>query len=118
MSTSEFTDSDSWGGRPVARRIADASPRGRVVVTGTVSSVGTVALGGSVSSSCMLSDGTGEIGLLFIGRNTVPGLVAGARCTVEGTARMGSGQLVLWNPLYRLEPPDDEQAPRRTNRDD
>lgn len=76
---------------------------------GTVSSVGTVSVAGSVSFSCVLSDGSGEIGLLFLGRHSIPGLVVGTRCTIEGTARMGSGQLVLWNPLYRLEPPDDEQ---------
>ena len=36
MSTGEFTDAASWGGRPVAHKIADAVPGGRVVVAGTV----------------------------------------------------------------------------------
>lgn len=102
----------------MARQVADAQARGRVVVTGAVVASSTVALGGGLSCSCVLSDGCGEIGLLFIGRRAVPGLVVGARCTVEGTARMASGQLVLWNPLYRLEPPDDQgQPPFEDHRD-
>ncbi len=65
-----------------------------------------VAVGGIDSYSCVLADGTGEIGLLFIGRRTVVGLTQGARLTAEGTARMDGGRLVIWNPLYRLEPHD------------
>ncbi len=95
----------------MAQRVADAQPRGRVVVTGTIVASSTTVLGGGVSYCCVLSDGSGEIGLLFIGRRAVPGLVVGARCTVEGTARMGSGQLELWSPLYRLEPPDYQGQP-------
>ena len=103
MSSFEFTDTACWGGRPVARRITDARPRRRVVVTGTIRGTGTTTLGGNTSCSCVLADGTGEIGLLFLGRETIPGLVGGVRCTVEGTARMGDGRLVLWNPYYRIE---------------
>jgi DNA/RNA endonuclease YhcR with UshA esterase domain len=105
MSALDFTDSAWWGGKPVARRAADARVRGRVVVTGTIVSTRAVHVGGSMSLSCVLGDGTGEIGLLFIGRPAIAGLVEGARCTVEGIARMESNQLVLWNPLYRLESP-------------
>jgi hypothetical protein len=103
MSTSDFTDSAWWGEKPVARRVADARARGRVVVTGTIVSAGTIDVGGCMSLSCVLTDGTGEIGLLFLGRPAVAGLLEGARCTVEGTATMESKRLVLWNPLYRLE---------------
>jgi hypothetical protein len=108
VSTASFTDGDTWGGRPVARRLADAAPRHRVVVTGTVCGTGTArsgALGPRGSFWCELDDGTGRIGLLFLGRSDVPGLTHGVRCTVEGTARPERGGLVLWNPLYRLEPP-------------
>jgi hypothetical protein len=64
----------------------------------------------------VLFDGSGEVGLLFLGRSSVPGIEVGARCTVEGTARMRSDRLVLWNPIYRLEASegigDDRQATR------
>ena len=52
---------------------------------------------------CLLDDGTGEIGLLFLGPPSVAGMVVGTRCTVEGTARIAGGRLVVWNPLYRIE---------------
>jgi hypothetical protein len=103
VSSFEFTDAVCWGGRPVARRITDARPRRRLVVTGTIRGTETTIVGGSTSYACVLADGTGEIGLLFLGRQVIPGLVGGVRCTVEGTARMGDGRLVLWNPHYRIE---------------
>ena len=77
-----------------------------MVTTGTICSSETTEVGGSISFSCVLFDGSGEIGLLFLGRSSVPGIEVGARCTVEGTARMGPDHLVLWNPIYRLEPSD------------
>ena len=110
MNSPDFTGAVLWGGRPVARRAADAEPRGRVVTTGTICSSGTIEVGGSPSFCCVLFDGSGEIGLLFLGRSSVSGVTVGARCTVEGTARMGSDHLVLWNPIYRLEPPDEDDG--------
>lgn len=103
MSTHEFTEADSWGGRPVARKIAEAIPRGRVVVTGVVYSSEVVDVHGTPSYLCLLDDGTGELGLLFLGRRRVAGMVVGTRCTVEGTARMADGRLIVWNPFYRIE---------------
>ena len=104
MSSDEFTDSDWWGGRPVARKIAEAVPRGRVVVTGVIYSTEVTQQHGAPSYECLMDDGTGEIGLLFLGRRSVAGIVVGTRCTVEGTARIEGGRLVVWNPLYRIEP--------------
>lgn len=106
MSSWDFSSSDTWGGRPVARRLADAEPRGRIVATGTILSARGSDRGGTPYYRCRLSDGTGELALLFLGRRAVAGLVAGARCTVEGTAAIEKGRLVLLNPLYRIEPGD------------
>ncbi len=84
-----------------------------MVTTGTICSSAIPEVGGSTSFSCVLFDGSGEIGLLFLGRSSIPGIEVGARCTVEGTARMGSDRLVLWNPIYRLEPSDGTGDDRR-----
>jgi hypothetical protein len=92
----------------VARRIADAIPRGRVVVTGTIRETATVRVGGTPSCLLMLDDGSGRVDLVFVGQSRVPGLVKGARCTVEGTARMRGGRNVILNPLHRFEPSDDQ----------
>jgi hypothetical protein len=107
MSTDEFTEADNWGGRSIARKIVDAVPRGRVVVSGVVRTTRTNTAHGPLSFECTLDDGTGEIDLLFLGRRTVDGIVARSCVTVEGTARMEGGRLVVWNPLYRIEPSDD-----------
>ena len=101
MTDCEFTAGPSWGGRHVARRVADASARGRVVVTGTVRSAETITVDGSPSYRCAIDDGTGELDVLFVGRSSVAGVRVGARCSVEGTAQ--PGRTVLWNPLYQLE---------------
>ena len=104
MSPGDFTEADSWGGRPVAHKISEATPRGRLVVSGVIGETAVSADHGSPSLCCTLDDGTGEIGLLFVGRRQVAGVVTGARCTVEGTARMEGGRLVVWNPVYVLDP--------------
>jgi hypothetical protein len=102
-----FTSDACWGGRPVARRIADACPRYRLVVTGTITAIRVVELGESYGLRCELDDDTGQVALVFVGRAEIPGVVKGARCTVEGTARQGGdnqSELEVWNPLYRFEP--------------
>jgi len=106
MSASEFSEDDVWGGRPVARKISDALPRGRVVVSGVIETTGLNVDYGTASFECTLDDGTGRIVLVFLGRRSVAGISVGSRCTVEGTAKMDSGRLVVWNPLYRIEPAD------------
>ncbi len=106
MSTGEFTEADCWGGRPVARKIADAAPRRRVVVTGIITST-QIRIHGTPSYHCLFDDGTGQIGLLFLGRRSVAGMVVGTRCTIEGTAQLDGSRLVVWNPVYRIEPGND-----------
>lgn len=103
MSPSEFTEDGSWGGRPVARRIAAAAPRVRVVVQGSVVAVDTRSGPGGNRYECTLDDGSRQLVLVFIGRRKVAGLVVGTRCAAEGTALLEDGRLVVWNPLYRID---------------
>jgi hypothetical protein len=106
VSSGKFTQSDYWAGRPVACTVADAQPRSRVVVTGTITEVSTVEMQGVTSSRYVLDDATGQLDLLFLGRPKVAGLSFGVCCTTEGTARLDHDRLVVWNPLYRIEPPE------------
>jgi two-component system sensor histidine kinase KdpD len=106
MSSFDFTDAaTSLGGRPVARRIDDARPRARIVATGTVRAAHAVTCGSGPAYRCTLDDGSGQLDLLFLGRTSIAGLTVGARCTVEGTARIEGDRMVVWNPLYRLDAP-------------
>jgi hypothetical protein len=95
------------------RRIFDARPQARVEVTGTIGVAGAVRVGSGFAYRCVLSDGTGELDALFLGRTAIAGLTAGARCSVAGTAGIYGGRLVVWNPRYRLEPRDGATADRR-----
>jgi len=105
VSSTEFTTALEWGGRPVARSIADAVPRARIVVRGEIVEVGVDTLGTAPTFRCRLDDGSGHLDVFFIGRTSIPGLLAGTRCTVEGTARAEGPLLVVWNPLYRIDEP-------------
>ena len=107
MSGLELTGAIFWGGRPVARQISDARPQARVAITGIITATQTVTIGSSPAYRCTLTDGTGEICVLFLGRRAVAGLTAGRRCSMTGTAGTSGGRLVTWNPRYWLQPPDD-----------
>ena len=100
----EPTTGDCWGGRPIARRVCDARARRRVVVTGKVVEVQPCIWRGSAAHAFALDDGTGRLTLVFGGVRSIPGMVEGARCTVEGTALADERGIILWNPFYRFEP--------------
>ena len=90
-----------WGGRPVARVVADAVARERAILSG---SVRTVQERNAVPScDALLDDGTGTITLRWLGRTRVPGISTGTTVTVQGTVVDQHGLLVLLNPLYRFE---------------
>jgi hypothetical protein len=107
MSGLQRAGATGGGGRPVARRISDARPQALVAVTGVITATQTVAIGSSPAYRCTLTDGTGEIYVLFLGRTEVFGLTAGRRCSVAGTVGTSGGRMVVWNPRYWLQPPDD-----------
>jgi len=99
----EPTSGDSWGGRPVARCIADARARQRVVVTGKVVDALRSRWRGFAAQVYAIDDGTGRLSLVFGGVRSIPGIVEGVQCTVEGTALADERGIVLWNPFYRFE---------------
>lgn len=90
-----------WGGRPVARSLAAATARSRVSVTGTVCAV-VVRTTAPPSVEAVLQDGTGRLGLCWIGRDAVAGIAPGRTVAVEGTVLERRGRLVVLNPLYRF----------------
>jgi hypothetical protein len=96
-----------------ASRICDVRPQAPVAVTGTIRLTDTVPVGSSFAYRCVITDSTGELDVLFLGRTAVWGLTAGTRCGVTGTAGIHGARLVVWNPRYRLEPCDGTGADRR-----
>jgi|HubBroStandDraft_6_1064221.scaffolds.fasta_scaffold2102042_2 hypothetical protein len=116
MSGLELTGATFWGGRPVARRVSDARPQARAAVSGIITATQTVTVGRGPAYRCTLTDGTGEIYVLFLGRTEVPGLTAGRRVSVTGTAGTRGGRLVIWNPRYWLQPPGNSTKVNRRKR--
>jgi hypothetical protein len=120
VSRGEHTLGPTWRGLPLAMEVRWAFERCRISVGGTivsvVSSPDETPIAPDLGYRCALDDGTGQIDLLFLGRDRVPGLTGGARCHIEGTARMDHGRLTVWNPLYRLElrGSDGDEPPRRS----
>jgi CheY-like chemotaxis protein len=99
--------------RPQPSRIATVRVQSRVTVTGVIRSVSTESIAATPAVRCVLADGSGQIDLLFLGRESVAGLVPGRRCAATGRACVHRGRMVLWNPAYELEPDadgDDEQG--------
>jgi hypothetical protein len=94
-------ETSEWGGRPVARSIAEAVARQRAVLSGSVRSVQGHRIP-TPHCDALLDDGTGTIVLRWLGRSQVPGISAGANVTVQGTVVDQHGRLVLLNPLYRF----------------
>jgi hypothetical protein len=48
----------------------------------------------------VITDGTAQLLLHFMGRDHLPGMVAGRRITVEGTPADEHGTVIMRNPLY------------------
>jgi DNA/RNA endonuclease YhcR with UshA esterase domain len=99
----EPTTGACWGGRPIARHVADARPRRRVVVSGKVVDEQVCIWRGSGARMFALDDGTGRLSIVFGGVRSIPGLIEGVQLTVEGTALADERGIVLWNPFYRFE---------------
>ena len=98
MNNGAPTADDSWGGRPIARRIAGARARQRVVVTGKIVDAQLRIWRGSAARVYAIDDGTGRMAVVFGGLLPIPGMVEGTRCTVEGTALADEQGIALWYP--------------------
>ena len=103
MNIWEPSTGDRWGGRPIARRVADARARQRVVVSGKVVDAQPAIWRGAAARVYDVDDGTGRLSIVFSGARPIPGMVEGAQVTVEGTALADERGIALWNPFYRFE---------------
>jgi hypothetical protein len=105
-------------GRALARRVKDVADRGRAELSGVLVAVvvhrqrparGPLhpgALGPCLDAR--LDDGTGTITLRWLGREAIPGVVAGARLHVEGVVSSQSGRPLMLNPRYGFDAPQRE----------
>ena len=75
----------AWSDKiPGTVRIADAPPRERVRIAGVVKRLTVFPMEGKESLEALVSDGSGEVVLVFMGRRGIQGFTLGTRVVVEG----------------------------------
>ena len=87
---------------PGSVRIAEASPRSRVKLAGVVRRITVRPLEGNESLEAILSDGTGEVTVVWMGRRTIRGLSLGTRLVVEGLLAEQRGEKRMVNPSFEF----------------
>ncbi len=91
-----------WAERvPGTTRIADAPVRERVKIAGVIKRMTVFPMEGKESLEALVSDGSGEAVVVFMGRRGIGGLTLGSRVVVEGVLGEQRGTLKMINP--RLE---------------
>jgi hypothetical protein len=88
---------------PGTVRIADARLRSTVKIAGVIKRMTVLPLAGHESLEALVSDGTGDATVVFMGRRGIEGLTLGRRIVVEGVLGQQRAGLRMINP--RLEFP-------------
>jgi RecG-like helicase len=83
-------------------RIADVPSRSRAKVAGVVRRITVRPVEGYESLEALLSDGTGEIDVVWMGRRSIPGLSLGTRVVVDGVVGEMRGQRRMVNPTFEF----------------
>ena len=87
---------------PGTTRIADCPKRSRAKVAGVVRRITVRPVEGYESLEALLSDGTGELEVVWMGRRTIPGLSLGTRVVVDGVVGEQRGKLRMVNPTFEF----------------
>jgi len=85
---------------PGSARMTEATPRQHVKLAGVVERITVRPTQGFQSLEAVLSDGTGEVTAVWLGRTSIPGLVLGSRLVLEGVLGEDRGVRRLINPSY------------------
>jgi RecG-like helicase len=83
-------------------RIADVAARDRAKIAGVVKRITVRPMEGSESLEALVSDGTGEIRVVWMGRRSIPGLKLGTRIVVEGVVAELRAERRMVNPSFEF----------------
>lgn len=83
-------------------RIADVRPREQAKLAGIVRRLTYMPVSGHESLEVLLTDGTGEIRVRWMGRRSIPGLALGSRVVVEGMVAEERGRRRMVNPRFEF----------------
>jgi RecG-like helicase len=87
---------------PGATRVADAPMRSRVKIAGVVRRITVRPVEGNESLEALISDGTGEVEVVWMGRRSIPGLSLGTRVVVDGVIGALRGRQRMVNPTFEF----------------
>ena len=84
--------------------IADAPDRERVTLRGSLRTVTLRPRAGVPALEAELTDGTGVVTIVWLGRRRIAGIEPGRAISVEGRIGSHEGVRVMYNPRYELIP--------------
>lgn len=87
--------------------VADVPLRQYARLRGHLMAVGEQASDSSRWLEAVLYDGTGEMGLVWMGRRSITGVETGQELEVEGMVTLFGGRPAIYNPKYRIIPEQD-----------
>lgn len=91
---------------PDAVLIAETPLRKPAKVAGEVRRITVLPMEGNESVEAVISDGTGKMTVVFMGRRALPGMNLGTRVIVDGVAgRQRDGTLRMVNPKFEFSKP-------------
>lgn len=84
--------------------IAEAPDRERVQLRGTLRNVTLRPRGGVPALEAELTDGSGVLLLVWLGRRRIAGIGPGRSIQIEGRIGIADGHRIMYNPRYELIP--------------
>lgn len=83
--------------------IAESQWRARARIEGRITRLRVQPWAHGVATlECVLTDETGSLSIVFLGRRKVEGVVLGRRLVAEGMVGQRRGELLILNPAYTL----------------
>ena len=103
-STDELASEDrsKTAEREGAVTVARCADRSRVTLRGTVDVLTVRPRGTTKWLEADMTDGTGHVRLIWMGRHEIPGIEAGRDLVVEGRISVDDGERRMYNPRYEL----------------
>ncbi|HVL33138.1 MAG TPA: OB-fold nucleic acid binding domain-containing protein [Actinomycetota bacterium] len=95
----------AWAsGVPGVVQIAEVEPRSVARIAGVVEGLRVRPREGVPAIEAVLSDGTGTVTAVWLGRRELPGLALGSRLILEGRLGGTTGRLQVMNPTFEFAP--------------
>ncbi|HJP66555.1 MAG TPA: DNA-binding protein [Actinomycetota bacterium] len=85
-----------------ATLISEAKVRTRVKVAGVVRRITIRPVEGFEALEAVISDGSGEVSAVWLGRRSIPGLLLGSRLILVGVLGKEHGELRMVNPTFEF----------------